>query len=80
MWYARERNVYRVLMGKPKGKRPLGRLGHRWEDGNRINRREIDLGGGVEWIQLAQNSDWWRDLVNMVTNLRVLAPRSYLVS
>jgi hypothetical protein len=50
-----ERNVYRVLMGKPKGKRPLGRPRHRWEDGNRINRREIGL--GVEWIQLAQNSD-----------------------
>jgi hypothetical protein len=67
--------VYKVLMGKPEGKRPLGRLRHRWEDGIRMDFREIGW-GSVEWIQLAQGRDQWRALVNTVTNLRVLVPRS----
>jgi hypothetical protein len=71
------RNVYRVLVGKPEGKRPLERLRRRWEDGIRMDLREIDWGGGcVEWIDLAQNRDRWRAVVNAVMNLRVLAPRS----
>jgi hypothetical protein len=70
-----ERNVYMVLMGKPEGKRPLGRPRYRWEDGIRMDLREIGW-GSVEWIQLAQNTDRWRVLVNTVMNLRVLAPRS----
>jgi hypothetical protein len=69
-----ERKVYKVLVGKPKGKRPLGRPKRRWEDGIRM-----DLGGiglvGVDWIQLAQDSDRWRAVVSAVMNLRVLAPR-----
>jgi hypothetical protein len=70
-----ERNVYRVLMGKPKGKRPLERPRRRWEDGLRMDLRETGL-GNVDWIQLAQDRDRWRALVNTVMNLRVLAPRS----
>jgi hypothetical protein len=49
------RNVYRVLVGKPEGKRPLGRPRHRWKDGIKINLREIGC-GGVEWIHLAQDT------------------------
>jgi hypothetical protein len=70
-----ERNVYKVLMGKPEGKRPLGRPRRRWEDGIRMDLREIGW-GNVDWIQLAQVRDRWRALVNTVMNLRVLAPWS----
>jgi hypothetical protein len=67
-----ERNVHKVLMGKPEGKRPLGRPRHRWEDGIRMDLREIGW-GSVEWMQLAQDRDQWQALVNTVMNLRVLA-------
>jgi hypothetical protein len=70
-----ERNVYRVLMGKPDGKRPLVRPRRGWEDGIRMDLREIGW-GSVDWIQLAQDRGRWRALVNTVMNLRVLAPRS----
>jgi hypothetical protein len=70
-----EKNVYNVLMVKPEGKRPLGRPRRRREDGIRMALREIGL-GSVDWIQLAQDRDRWRDLVNTVMNSRVLAPRS----
>jgi hypothetical protein len=70
-----EMNVYRVLMGEPKGKRPLGRPRRRWEDGIRMDLRKIGL-GSVDWNQLAQNRDRWRAIVNAVMNLRVLSPRS----
>jgi hypothetical protein len=69
------RNVYRVLVGKPEGKRPLGRPWRRWEEGIKMDLGEIGW-GGVEWIQLAQDRDRWRAVVNAVMNLRVLAPRS----
>jgi hypothetical protein len=59
------------------GKRPLGRPRRRWEDGIRIDLKEIGL-GGVDWIRLAQDRDRWRAVVSAVMNLRVLAPRSYL--
>jgi hypothetical protein len=65
--------VYRVLIGKPEGKRPLERPSRRWEDGIRVDRREIGC-GGVEWIHLAQDRDRWRAVVNAVMNLRILAP------
>jgi hypothetical protein len=68
-----ERRVYMVSVGKPEGKRPLGRPRHRWEDGIRMDLRETGL-GGVDWIRLAQ--DRWRAVVSAVMNLRVLAPRS----
>jgi hypothetical protein len=69
------RNVYRVLVGKPEGKRPLGRPKRRWEDRVIMDLRDIGW-GVVEWIHLAQDIDHWRALVNAVMNLRVLAPRS----
>jgi hypothetical protein len=53
-----EKNVYMVLMGKPEGKRPLGRPRRRWENGIRIDLREIGW-GSVEWTQLAQERDRW---------------------
>jgi hypothetical protein len=72
------RNVYRVLVGKPEGKkRPLGNPRRRWEDGIKVDLREIGW-GGVEWIYLAQDRDWWRAVVNAVMKLRVLVPRSRL--
>jgi hypothetical protein len=58
-----ERNVYKVLMEKSEGKRPLGRPRRRWEDGIRIDLREIGW-ESVEWIQLAQDRDRWRAVVN----------------
>jgi hypothetical protein len=70
-----ERKVYKVLQGKPEGKRPLGKPRRRWEDGIRMDVREIGL-GGVDWIGLAQDRDWWRAVVSAVMNLRVLAPQS----
>jgi hypothetical protein len=70
-----ERKVYRVLVGKPEGKRPLGRSRRRWEDGIRMHLRVICV-GDVDWIRLAQDRDRWRAVVNAVMNLRVLAPRS----
>jgi hypothetical protein len=69
------RNVYRVLVGKPEGKRPLERPRRRWEDGIKMDLRETGWGGCVEWIYLAQNRDRWRAVVSAVMNLRVLAPR-----
>jgi hypothetical protein len=65
--------VYSVLMGKPEGKRPLTRPRRRWEDGIRMDLR---VAASVEWIQLAQDRDRRRDVVNTVMNLRVLAPRN----
>jgi hypothetical protein len=70
-----ERNVYRALVGKPEGERPLGRPRYRCEDGIRMDLMEICL-GSVDWIQLAQDRDRWRDVVSAVMNLRVMAPRS----
>jgi hypothetical protein len=71
--------VYKVLVGKPEGKRPLGRPRRKWEDGFRMDLREIGW-RSVNWIQLAQDRDSWRTLVNTMLNPRVPAPRSYLVS
>jgi hypothetical protein len=68
------RNMYKVLVGKPEGKRPLERLRRRWEGGIKMDLREIGW-GGVVWIHLAQDRDSWRVVVNAAMNLRVLAPR-----
>jgi hypothetical protein len=65
-----KRKAYRILVGKPEGKRPLGRPTRRWEDNIRMDLREIGR-GGMDWIDLAQNRDQWRALVNTVMNLRV---------
>jgi hypothetical protein len=53
-----ERSVYKLLMGKPEGKRPLGRPRHRWEDGIRMDLRVIGW-GSINCIPLAQDRDWW---------------------
>ena len=65
-----ERGAYRVLVGKPEGKRPLGRPGRRWVDNIRMDLQEVGW-GYVDWIGLAQDRHWWRMLVSMVMNLRV---------
>jgi hypothetical protein len=65
-----ERNAYRLLVGKPEGKRPLGRPGHMWVDNIRMNLGEVGW-GDVDWIGLAQDRNRWRALVNSVINLRV---------
>jgi len=64
------RGVYRVLVGKSEGKRLLGRLRHRWEDNIKMNLQEVGC-GGMDWIELAQDRDGWRALVNSVMNIRV---------
>jgi hypothetical protein len=64
------RDVYRVLVGRPEGKRPLGRPRRRWEDIIKMNLREIGI-DGVNWIRLAQDRVQWRACVNTVMNLRV---------
>jgi hypothetical protein len=71
--------VYKVLVRKPEGKRPLGRPRRKWEDGIRMDLRDIGL-GGVDWIRLSQGRDRWRAVVSAVMNLQVFAPRSELVS
>ena len=63
------RVVHRVLVGKPEGKRPLGRPRRRWEDNIKMDLWEV--GGGGDWVELAQDRDRWRALVNTVMNLRV---------
>jgi hypothetical protein len=57
-------------MGKPQGKRPIGRYRHRWEDNIKIDLREMGL-GGMAWIDLGQGRGQWRALVNTGVNLRV---------
>ena len=57
-------------MGKPEGKRPLGRPWYRWEDNIKMDLHEVER-GSVDWIDLAQDMDRWRALVNAVMNLRV---------
>ena len=64
------RGVHRVLVGKPEGKRPLGRPRHRWEDNIKIDLQEV-RGGCGDWMELAQDRDRWRALVSTVMNLRV---------
>jgi len=64
------RCVYRVLVGKTEGKRPLGRPRRRWEDNIKMDLQEVGC-GGMDWIEMAQDRDRWRALVNGVMNLRV---------
>jgi hypothetical protein len=64
------RGLYRVLVRKPEGKRPLGRPRRRWEDNVRMDLKEF-RSGCEDWIGLAQDRDTWRALVNAVRNLRV---------
>jgi len=64
------RGVYRILVGKSEGKRPLRRHRQRWEDNNKIDLQEVGY-GDMDWIHLAHDRDRWRTLVNGVMNLRV---------
>jgi hypothetical protein len=64
-------NAYRLLVGKPEGKRPLGRTRRTWLDNNRMDLVEVGW-GDVDWIGLAQDRGRWRALVNSVLSLRVL--------
>ena len=64
------RGVYRVLVGKPEGRRPLGRPRRRWVDNIRMDLQEVGC-GYMDWISLAQDRDRWRTLVSAVMNLRV---------
>jgi hypothetical protein len=71
MWHAwGGRGAYRVLVRRPEGKRPLGRPRRRWEDGIKMDLREIGI-DGANWIRLAQDRVLWRAFVNTVMNLRV---------
>ena len=63
------RDVYRVLVGKTEGKRPLGRPRHRWEDNMEVGLQEVAY-GVIDWIKLDQDRDRWRALVNGVMDLR----------
>jgi hypothetical protein len=64
------RNAYRILVGKPEGKIPLGRPRRRWADNIKMDLREIGW-DGRDWIELAQDKDQWRALLNTVMNLRI---------
>jgi hypothetical protein len=65
-----ERGVHRALVGKPEGKRPLGRPRHTWEDNIKMDLQEVG-GGCGDWMELAQDRDRWQALVSMVKNLRL---------
>jgi hypothetical protein len=69
-WMGEGRGVYRVLVEKPEGKRPLGRPRCRWEDNIKMDLQEIGC-GGIDWIEVAQDRDRWWALVNAVMNLQV---------
>ena len=71
--------MHRVLVGKPEGKRPLGRPRHIWEDNIKMDLREVGRGG--HWMELAQDRDRWRALVNTGMNFRVpLSAGNFLTS
>jgi hypothetical protein len=65
-----ERGVYRVFVGKPEGKRQLGRLRRRWADNIKMDLQEVGC-RGMDWIGLAQDRDRWREIADAVMNLRV---------
>ena len=63
-------SAFKILTGKPTGKRPLGRPSRRWEDNIRMDLEEIGMNAG-NWVDSAQDRDYWRALVNAALNLRV---------
>jgi hypothetical protein len=69
-WMGKGRGVFRDLVGKPEGKRPLGRPRYRWEDNIKMDLQEVGC-GGMEWIGLDKDRDKWRALANVVINLWV---------
>ena len=68
--YEDRRGVYKVLVWKPEGKSPLGRPRCKWEDNIKMDLKEVGC-GSMDWIELAEDRDRWRALVNAVMNLRV---------
>jgi hypothetical protein len=78
-WVGAGRGVYRVLVGRPEGKRPLGRPRRRWEDNIKIELREIGI-EGANWIQLAQDRVQWWACVNTVINLRFHKKAGYFLT
>jgi hypothetical protein len=64
-----KRGAYRILVGKPEGRRPLGRSRHKWQDNIKMDLQEV--GRGMDWIELAHDRDRWRALVNAIIKLRV---------
>ena len=68
--YVNQWGVYRILVGKLEGKKPLGRPRRRWEDNIKMDLRNVGC-GGMDWIELTQDRDRWRALVNAVMDLRV---------
>ena len=70
MHMGERRGIYKVLVGKPEGKRPLVRPRCRWEDNIKMDLQEVGC-GGMDWIELAQDRDRWQALVIVVMNLRV---------
>jgi hypothetical protein len=72
-------DVYRVLVGKPEGKRPLGRPRGKWEDNIKMDLHEVGC-GDMDWIELAQDRDSWRAHVTLVMNLRVPKNAGYFVT
>jgi hypothetical protein len=64
------RGTYRILVGRPEGRRPLGRTRRRWEDNIKMYLQEVGW-GGMDWIDMAQDRDRWRAVVSAAMNLRV---------
>jgi hypothetical protein len=69
-WHGGGEGAYNILVGRPEGRRPLGRTGRKWEDNIEKDLWEIRF-GDVDWIHMAQDRDTWRALVNTMMNLRV---------
>jgi hypothetical protein len=67
--YGEKRGAYMILVGRPEGRRPLERPRRRWEDNIKMDPQKV--GWGMEWIELAQDRDKWRAVVNAVLNIRV---------
>jgi hypothetical protein len=65
-----KRGAYMILVGRPEGRRPLGRPRHRWDDNIKMDLQEVGR-GGMNWIEVAQDRDRWQALVNAVMKLRV---------
>ena len=77
--YEGEERDTQGLVGKPEGKRPTGRHRHRWEDNITMDLQEVG-GGGMDWIELAQDRDRWQVLVNAVMNCQVPQDAGYFLT